>query len=409
MEADFYVSEKTSYRSFKERYSYGEADFLGGGRYGKVYKARDTKQRGKLVAIKEPTEEATRKYRLRNEIAAVMGLPEHNNIVTYIDYYTFVEEGKEKDYIVMRYYEDGDLYHLARRRVLSDAEKESILLGILDGLDFLHSHGLIHRDLKPANILISHQGERYIPKIGDFGISKEIDADNDEAPNSELGTLLYSSREQRLGDPVKPNTDLWNFGIIAYELFTGNIPKYWREAVVNIDRIPERWRRLVLRCLVEDPKERARDVGECLRLLSASPQEEEYEEEEDDMRTIQRRDEEYDEEIVEVLEVVPDAEVVEVLEEAPDDEYEPPVETIPRDNWKKEPESAPAGIVDEAKRQLQMPPSFVDILRDRWKEVIAAILLAAAVLFVANMCSSPPSSSVAKGGKTLKTGTVNRR
>ncbi|MDR0895216.1 MAG: serine/threonine protein kinase [Prevotellaceae bacterium] len=284
------TSETGSYATFKARYHYTEADYIGGGRYGKVYKALDTKQQNRKVAVKEPTREATHKYRLKEEIDRIIALPEHSNVATYFDYYTFVDdEGVEKDFIVMQYYQEGSLRALMREKKLSLSDKEAILLGILDGLEFLHKHERIHRDLKPENILISQQGERFVPKISDFGICKEVVEEErtlTDVLNSEVGTPIYSSPEQLLDQTIRANTDLWNFGIIAYEVFTGEDPRTCQrvhdEERFNwlLDAVPWQWLQLMRRCLTPDADARVPDVAACRSLLTATPPEEYIEDDE---------------------------------------------------------------------------------------------------------------------------------
>jgi serine/threonine protein kinase len=370
-----YIPIAVTYQAFKQRYRYSDSDLLGGGRYGKVYKARDAKQHNKLVAIKEPTEEATRKYRLKNEIAKIMALPQHTNIATYIDYYTFTEEtGNEKDFIVMQYYESGSLRQLLKDKKLSVADKEKILYGILNGLEFLHENDLIHRDLKPENILISKQGDQYVPKISDFGTCKELipAAKSGVVPNSEIGTPVYSSPEQLLSnDPVGKNTDLWNFGIIANELFTGRDPHVCKKVVENESVIPEQWLRLIKQCLVVDVGQRVQTVAECKDILEMPPPEEYVEEPDEETSMIE--------------------EEVEPIEEEPSVKEEPPVKEEPL--IKEEPPVKEDSIITppKEKQQATLLP-FLKQYRNRiWiaLAVIALIAIAAVIIFTLTQPKSP--------------------
>ena len=68
--------------------------------------------------------------------------------------HTFGSMVGEVDIAILQYYSDGNLWQLMKSRKLTIQEKESVLLQILDGIQFLHHRGIVHRDLKPENILI---------------------------------------------------------------------------------------------------------------------------------------------------------------------------------------------------------------------------------------------------------------
>jgi serine/threonine-protein kinase len=91
---------------------------------------------------------------------------------------------------------------------------------ICAGLDYAHSHKIIHRDVKPANIMIEPEGR---VKIMDFGIAKGEGAGLTSA-GQVLGTPTYMSPEQVKGRPLDGRSDLWSFGVILYEMVTGEKP-----------------------------------------------------------------------------------------------------------------------------------------------------------------------------------------
>jgi serine/threonine protein kinase len=196
----------------------------------------------------------------------------------------------------MQYYEEGDLGKLLlENRNISFDEKCSILRQILLGLGFLHEQqpkGIIHMDLKPKNILMArNQYNKYIPKITDFGISKWIRSGKRHVSESDiLLSFLYDSPERIQGGKSKiwRNTDLWSFGVIAYEMLTGERPfntgssslrsEVGRQEVSRqitegnlpdgINQIDEPWRSLIRRCLEKDPERRIQSARECLGLVS---------------------------------------------------------------------------------------------------------------------------------------------
>ena len=272
-----------TYQEFQERYEYHPVDDrIGKGGYGIVYKAYDN-YHDRYVAIKmaEVIDEDDT-TRLAHEVELVAQLPAHPNIAHYEECYTFNTPTGRYDFGILQYYKEGSLDTLVSAGKLSQADKEDILLQVLEGIRFLHNHDIIHRDLKPRNILIARRGSRYIPKITDFGISKVFDAgDSSSFANSLVGagTLAYSSPEQLGERTMHRNADLWSYGVIVCQLFTGELPfttgglspssiegrnTFYRQIMSGklpplIDKIPEPWQALVRRLLVIDTRERLRN------------------------------------------------------------------------------------------------------------------------------------------------------
>lgn len=213
-------------QEFSKRYVYdASTDELGGGGFAHVYKAWDNEEEC-FVALKiQPVDSRYPDLRLKNEVDRAASL-RHPNIARYKACYTFSTFDGNKDIAVMSYYEHGSLDKLLCSQRLTDAEREDILEQILAGVDYLHSQGIIHRDLKPQNILVLHHGGRYVPKITDFGISKQLaNGESSAVHNSILGgTYSYASPEQLKETTIRKNTDLWSFGVIAYQMFAGVLP-----------------------------------------------------------------------------------------------------------------------------------------------------------------------------------------
>ncbi len=277
---------------FQERYRYNPAtDTLGEGGFGKVFKAYDT-HRDRWVAIKIAEVKAgLEQVRLKKEVELVNKLPSHPNIAYYEECYTFSSSAGEYDFGVLQFYEAGNLQQLAERTQLSQQLKESILTQLLKGIAFLHENGIIHRDLKPQNILIVNRNGEYIPKITDFGISKQLDINKSSVFNNSLagaGTLSFASPEQ-LGDKtIRKNTDLWSFGVIAFWLLSGKLPfntgshastseagrsELFRQ--INSGALPAstssldtNWQKLIKACLIIDAEARIHKVEDCFAILS---------------------------------------------------------------------------------------------------------------------------------------------
>ena len=150
-------------------------------------------------------------------------MPPNSYIANYEDVFRFESFNGEYDYGLMQYYPLGNLSHYLKNNPISIEKKEDLVKDILKGIGFLHSHKVVHRDLKPSNILVVDRQGQLIPKITDFGLSKQAgpDSKGSRFTNSFAGgTLQYSSPEQLKGVPLKLNTDLWSFGAIAYEILT---------------------------------------------------------------------------------------------------------------------------------------------------------------------------------------------
>lgn len=111
------------------------------------------------------------------------------------------------------------IYNLAKVKAYIDEQVlAKIALQILCGLSYLHSNNQLHRDVKPANVLFNTKGQ---VKLTDFGISKQIDQDKDFTKTS-VGTRSYMSPERIKGGEYDYKSDIWGFGLIMYQLATGD-------------------------------------------------------------------------------------------------------------------------------------------------------------------------------------------
>ena len=204
------------------RYSIVEP--LGAGGMGVVYRARDEKLE-RVVAIKLLApgvftgDEARRRF---HKEALALAKLSHAHIAAVYD----VGEQEGIDYIVMECVPGESLAAKLKPGSLAVKDATSIILQIAEALEEAHEQGVIHRDLKPANVMITPKGQA---KVLDFGLAKLLAGARDPTVSVTetrglIGTPLYMSPEQAREQNLDARTDLWNLGLIYYELLTGRAP-----------------------------------------------------------------------------------------------------------------------------------------------------------------------------------------
>ena len=253
---------------------------LGEGGMGVVYKAEDTKL-DRMVALKflPPHLAASEqdKTRFIQEAKAAAGL-NHPNVCSIIDIQE--QKGLQGDdmqmFIVMEFVDGQTLRD--KHGVISFKQAIDIGIQIADGLTAAHEKGIVHRDIKPENIMIRKDG---IAQIMDFGLAKLRSASSKinrlTKEGSTVGTAGYMSPEQVTGQDVDHRSDIFSFGVVLYELFTGQLPfKGVHETalayeIVNVDAAPMSAVKpeidpsldaIVLECLAKEPGERYQSVAE---------------------------------------------------------------------------------------------------------------------------------------------------
>ena len=279
-------------QEFYKRYSYNpNTDFLGGGGFGKVFRAWDNIEDCEVALKIQPVDPSRPTLRLTKEVEAAQKL-HPPNVARYKCCYTIAETGGDTDIAVMSYYKDGSLDKLLKARTLTFEQSVDILMQTLDAIAYLHRNDVIHRDLKPQNILILHHNGRYIPKITDFGISKQLNGEDSSAVTNSLlgGTRYYASPEQLQATTIRKNTDLWSFGVIAYQMLTGSLPfncgtfspsgedgrvELYRQMQAGIlpdgiKGIAEPWQTLIRQCLVVDNNARIAHAEDCIKIISGT-------------------------------------------------------------------------------------------------------------------------------------------
>ncbi len=290
---------------------------LGEGGMGEVYRAEDTKL-GREVAIKVLPEavaaDPERLARFERE-AKVLAALNHPNIAAIYSIESEMPQLGPSDhldpldesdaaldepaassvhFLVMELVEGEDLQQRIAKGSMPVAETTPIALQIAEALEAAHEKGVIHRDLKPANVKLTPEGQ---VKVLDFGLAKAMDpAAGDQSGSMAgnllsmsptltaqmtqagviLGTAAYMSPEQARGEEVDKRSDIWAFGVLLYEMLTGQKSFDGKTvtdviaAVVTRDPdwtalptgTPEPLKRLMLRCTRKEPHERLHDIAD---------------------------------------------------------------------------------------------------------------------------------------------------
>lgn len=204
---------------------------IGTGGFGAVYEARDPFLK-RPVAVKTclvPDEAA--KARFFREAELIGGL-RHRNITTVHDF--GIHDGMP--YLVEELLTGDDLDLLIRREVpIPLARKVEILIGIVHGLEHAHNAGIVHRDIKPSNIRLLEDGT---VKIMDFGIASSPHWEGNSGEiGVTLGTSNYLAPERIQGHAADRRSDVFSFGVLAYEFLTYRKPFEGETTVDILDRI----------------------------------------------------------------------------------------------------------------------------------------------------------------------------
>ncbi|MFN0151298.1 MAG: protein kinase domain-containing protein [bacterium] len=243
---------------------------LGRGGMASVYKAFDPRFE-RHVALKvlslDLAADPNFRQRFEREMKTLARL-DHPNIAQIHD---SGEEG-ETFYMVLQYFPDGDLRsRLAQRLPLYEVVR--ILREIAKGLAHAHRIGIVHRDIKPANVLFSSEGR---PVLADFGIAKLMAetvqfTQEMSGPGVGIGTPQYMSPEQVQGKEIDARSDVYAFGVLAYEMFVGQPPfmgdtpiavalKHLNDdfprPTMSVPDFPPLVEDFILKCVARDPEDR---------------------------------------------------------------------------------------------------------------------------------------------------------
>lgn len=214
---------------------------LGRGGMGVVYLATDTRL-GRLVALKalpaHLARDPVRRERLRQEARAAAALS-HPNIAAV---HALEEEG-DHVYVVSEFVRGRSLRQALADGPLPRDEAARVLRGIADALAAAHAAGVVHRDLKPENVLLAQAGG---VKLVDFGLARFLQPSGDSRTRSQLtksgivlGTPGYMAPEQLRAESVDARADVFAWGVVAFEVLTGQPPFGGDHAAAVLARVLE--------------------------------------------------------------------------------------------------------------------------------------------------------------------------
>ena len=270
---------------------------IGEGGMGEVWRGIDTTL-DRPVAIKilpeAFSEDADRLARFDREAKLLASL-HHPGIAVIHGLHL---EGKVH-FLSMELVEGEDLAKRLKAGPVPVEEAISLAVQIAEALEAAHERGVIHRDLKPANIQVTCEGKA---KILDFGLAKAFEPESGSGSPSLsptmtagatragmiLGTAAYMSPEQARGRAVDKRADIWAFGCVLYEMLSGKLAfggETVSDTLAEVLKSEPKWTgfppatpsrvvNLLKRCLVKDPKQRLRDMGDArLELTQATADE----------------------------------------------------------------------------------------------------------------------------------------
>ncbi|XP_021974443.1 cysteine-rich receptor-like protein kinase 10 [Helianthus annuus] len=200
---------------------------LGQGGFGPVFKGK--LQDGREIAVKKLSETSKQGKREFTNEAKLLACIQHRNVVSLLGYCAFPEKLLVYEYVVNESL-DKLLFKSAKRDVLDWKRRYSIIVGVAQGLLYLHEDSrdrIIHRDIKASNILLDG---RWRPKIADFGMARLYPEDKTHVNTRVAGTNGYMAPEYALHGNLSVKADVYSYGVVVLELISGH-----KNSTFNLD------------------------------------------------------------------------------------------------------------------------------------------------------------------------------
>lgn len=261
---------------------YKITQLLGEGGMGAVFKAQDlTLQRDVAVKVMHPHFARQPNFRERFlQEARTAARMDHPGIMQVYDF----GQDQEILYIIMEFIPGNNLQNLLRDMKSNGQwirldEAVNMLRQVALALDYAHRQGVLHRDIKPANIMLKPdavEGLPYRPVITDLGLARLLDGARMTQEGTSMGTPVYMSPEQALGETSDNRSDVYSLGVLLFELVVGHPPfpirnlsdavRYHTKEPPPSPRslrpeIPEDLEKAILFALEKKPENRLRDAG----------------------------------------------------------------------------------------------------------------------------------------------------
>ena len=264
---------------------------LGRGGMGAVYEAHD-REMNTVVALKtilpERDGSGNALARFKREIQVARLVTSHNVCRTFDIGYHALPDGQSVIFVTMEYLRGQTLSEwLAKRPPLSIDEALPLIRQMANGLEATHQKGVVHRDFKSSNVMLVEEMGTLRAVITDFGLARLADGDTDSAglTRGPVGSPNYMAPEQVEGRTATPATDVYAFGVVIYEMLTGQWP-YTGDNVQQLmfrrlsepptppreynASIEERVERVILKCLARQPGERYQTPDQVVSALAVN-------------------------------------------------------------------------------------------------------------------------------------------
>jgi serine/threonine protein kinase/tetratricopeptide (TPR) repeat protein len=252
--------------------------FVGAGGMGEVYEAQDRLLQGATIALKTISHGLATlpdaKERFEREVLLARQVT-HANVCPIYDIYYHRDELGSCCFLCMKFLAGETLARRLSGRGLGGNEALSIVRQTAAALQAAHCEGILHRDIKPSNIMLEGAGETVKAVVTDFGLARRFDSDHTSTGTvSPIGTPGYIAPELFKGQAASVASDLYSFGLVVLEIYTGKKPSDFQgqhplkfTPLLSARHVPVFIPYLVAGCLSDDPERRTQAFQLALRHL----------------------------------------------------------------------------------------------------------------------------------------------